>query len=122
MTLLPSNFFKPSITTFDKYFPPHNLYEKPYRCLLMSDSVLMDTGYGTATRALANYLHSSNDFSAIQLAYNYPGRILMPPIELIGGDIINFPVIGAGSQPYCQDTLEFWIKNLNIDIFWVFYC
>lgn len=119
MTLLPSHFFKPSISTFSNYFPPHNLYEKPYRILMQSDSACMNTGYATCCRELANRFSTSNDFAPIHMAYNYPGQTLLKGTTLIDGEKLNFPIIGAGAKPYQEDVLEFWIKALNADIYWV---
>ena len=101
------------------YFKENVLYQPPYRILMMSDSILMNTGYATVTKELANGLSRSKDFDPFMLAYNHPGQTLRAGTTLIDGEVINFPIIGSGARAYCEDTMEYNIKSLNCDIFWI---
>ena len=103
-----------------RFFRAHQLHEKPYRILAMSDSVLTNTGYATATRDIMNRLSRGYDFDPLHLAYNYSGQTLMRGTTFIDGETINFPIIGNGVKHYGEDVIEPYIKMLNTDIFWVF--
>ncbi len=59
-----------------RFFRAHQLHEKPYRILAMSDSVLTNTGYATATRDIMNTNVSSEILIDMGLFYLLPHRCL----------------------------------------------
>jgi len=81
----------------------------------LSDSTTLPTGYATMTLNILNGL--SKDYDCHQLAHNFTGQTLVPPIKFEDGSSINFKLHGNGMRPYYEDLIGVKLKELDADVF-----
>jgi glycosyltransferase involved in cell wall biosynthesis len=87
------------------------------KMMMLSDSPLTVTGFGTVTKDLANRL-SNKDWDVSVVGHNYIGQ----PIErlkLVDSAEFKFKLYPGGMAPYAQEMLPVYLQTIQPDIFWI---
>jgi len=88
------------------------------KILILSDSPFSMTGFATISKNIANRL-PKDKYDVYYLAHNFLGQDVMPGVTFEDGEKLDFTILGQGSQPYCGDIIEWRIKTIKPDIFFV---
>jgi len=88
------------------------------KIMMLSDSILGSTGFGTVTRDLGIRLDKQSDMNVVNVSWNYHGQDL-ESVRFKEGFNIDFPILSGSKQKYAADLIESYLREHKPDVFYV---
>lgn len=88
------------------------------KVLILSDSCFLQTGYATIAKNIANGLAKAG-FEVHYISDSYKGQTIVPGLQLQNDLKLDFFIHGSGIERHCKDLLQFHLKTIKPDYFFV---